>query len=158
VWTLEGRKQTKKILEQATRIRLCRHCYAAFSPTAERCPYCGWEVPVRERKLEHEDGNLEELRRQQWYICDNCTYRGTLPEDADALTFECPKCETGPIRLIAGKYDPGLIDRRRRLFLRWYSTAKQNGWSEKYPHVMHRNLFGKWPTRAEVAQYMGEGS
>jgi superfamily II DNA or RNA helicase len=43
-------------------IMQCKQCDAVFPP-AQKCPYCGYDPPVQERKLKYTEGELVEMTR-----------------------------------------------------------------------------------------------
>jgi superfamily II DNA or RNA helicase len=63
-WSLEwgerkkGKK--KKVAEKPVDVVQCKSCYAVFSPQPA-CPFCGKPVEVKTRKLDHVDGELQEI-------------------------------------------------------------------------------------------------
>ena len=59
-WTLEGVKKKPKLKEEQTSIQTCTQCFAIHEP-APVCPVCGFEHPVRERKIEQTEGDLVEI-------------------------------------------------------------------------------------------------
>ena len=42
-------------------IRQCPQCYCVHKPQLRTCPECGYEYPVQQREITHEDGELVEL-------------------------------------------------------------------------------------------------
>lgn len=61
-WTLDSEQKAKKpkLKEEQTSIQTCSQCFAIHEP-APVCPVCGFEHPVKERKIEHTDGDLVEI-------------------------------------------------------------------------------------------------
>ncbi len=76
-WTLadRNRKQRKEAEEEADeKQRQCEFCFHIHEP-APKCPKCGFVYPVRERKIEEVDGDLEKIeikqrRRREEYMCE----------------------------------------------------------------------------------------
>lgn len=151
-WTLEDKKR-KSTKDAVTQVRMCRQCFAAFHPGSRTCPYCGWEVPRQEREIEQREGELEEIKPARWFICDHCQHRGQLPDGAGVADYPCPRCQSGPIRPIAGKYDPGNDTRRREMFVKWNQEQADNGYKPAYAKVRFKALFGSWPTTKQVQEW-----
>jgi superfamily II DNA or RNA helicase len=67
-WSLEGRKKSKRRAandnEPQVPISTCPKCFTIHRP-APTCPTCGHEYPVRDRTVEHKDGDLVELSEEQ---------------------------------------------------------------------------------------------
>lgn len=67
-WSLEGRKKKKgkaaKDDQPDVLVKTCPECFAIFAP-APVCPNCGHQLEVKERKIEHKDGELQELTQEQ---------------------------------------------------------------------------------------------
>lgn len=61
-WSLDGREKRSRGEndEDDLAIRQCDRCYAVH-PAAPVCPVCGYEYPVRARKIEQGDGQLQEI-------------------------------------------------------------------------------------------------
>ncbi len=61
-WTLDEKpkKRTSKPKDQETSIQTCSQCFAIHEP-ARVCPVCGFEHPIKERKLEQQEGDLVEI-------------------------------------------------------------------------------------------------
>jgi superfamily II DNA or RNA helicase len=59
-WTLDGVKKTSKPKQEETPIQTCTQCFAIHEP-ARVCPVCGFEHPIKERKLEQQEGDLVEI-------------------------------------------------------------------------------------------------
>jgi DNA repair protein RadD len=63
-WSLEGRKKTRRKAdndnEPDVKISTCTQCFAVHAPAPE-CPACGHVYPIKERKVEQQDGDLQEL-------------------------------------------------------------------------------------------------
>ena len=60
-WSLEP----KPVQETTVKIRECKSCYAVFSPTVDKCPYCG-EIVTHEKRCDNrkvKDVDLVELKR-----------------------------------------------------------------------------------------------
>lgn len=82
-WSLAGRKKKKKAKaddEPELNVRQCLQCFCAHSP-APVCPECGFVYPVKERKLEVVDGQLEEIDVE-------ALKRARKKEQASAQTLE----------------------------------------------------------------------
>jgi len=45
-------------------IQQCKRCDAVYPPS-KKCPYCGYESPVQERKLRYTEGQLKEITREE---------------------------------------------------------------------------------------------
>jgi superfamily II DNA or RNA helicase len=61
-WSLGGRKKRKGSgVVQTVDVRQCSSCYACHHP-APTCPECGFVYPVKERKIEEVDGELQEIK------------------------------------------------------------------------------------------------
>jgi superfamily II DNA or RNA helicase len=61
-WSLGGRKKRKGAgVVQTVDVRQCSSCYACHHP-APTCPECGFVYPVKERKIEEVDGELQEIQ------------------------------------------------------------------------------------------------
>lgn len=67
-WTLDGAQKGKRAANDnepgVDRIMTCSRCFTIHLPAPE-CPTCGHQYPVRERKLETTDGELQELTSDQ---------------------------------------------------------------------------------------------
>lgn len=65
-WSLKGvEKGTRQKSEQkVTSDKQCTSCYAVFKP-APKCPDCGAEVQVQSRDIEHTEGELVELKKEE---------------------------------------------------------------------------------------------
>lgn len=68
-WSLEGRKKTGRKAaandnEPDVKITTCTKCFTIHRP-APVCPSCGFEYPVKERKVEQAEGELVELGAEQ---------------------------------------------------------------------------------------------
>lgn len=63
-WSLDGMKPKKKKAandnEPDVKISTCTQCFAVHAPAPE-CPACGHVYPIKERKVEQQDGDLQEL-------------------------------------------------------------------------------------------------
>lgn len=60
-YSLDGAKKRAKAADDVEAVRQCERCYFVHSP-APVCPNCGNVHPVKERKLQQQEGDLEELR------------------------------------------------------------------------------------------------
>lgn len=60
-YSLDGAKKRAKAADDVEPVRQCERCYFVHSP-APVCPNCGNVHPVKERKLQQQAGDLEELR------------------------------------------------------------------------------------------------
>lgn len=56
-------KRKKKDDEPTVPVTQCKKCYACFKP-APVCPHCGEPVEVKTRKIEHVEGELQEITRE----------------------------------------------------------------------------------------------
>lgn len=63
-WTLEGREKNarKNPAEPTMTVTTCKNCFAIFRP-APSCPSCGAPTGVKQREIEHVEGELVELDR-----------------------------------------------------------------------------------------------
>lgn len=61
-WTLEGKQKKKKTeaSELLEGVKSCTECFCTHRPSPI-CPNCGFEYPIKERKIEEVDGELREL-------------------------------------------------------------------------------------------------
>jgi superfamily II DNA or RNA helicase len=66
-WSLEGEvkktKKKEKADDEQVNVRQCTSCYAVFAP-APKCPECGAEVKIKERKLEQKEGELVAIDKE----------------------------------------------------------------------------------------------
>lgn len=60
-WTLEGRKIKPREAGDSGSIKVCPKCFCAQRPGSNTCKHCGEAFPVRERKIQQIEGNLEEV-------------------------------------------------------------------------------------------------
>lgn len=60
-WTLDGAKKRARQADEVEPVRQCERCYFVHAPVPT-CPSCGHVHPVKERKLQQQAGDLEELR------------------------------------------------------------------------------------------------
>ena len=68
-WTLDGqqkgrRKAANDNEDGVDRVSTCKRCFTIHLP-APTCPTCGFEYPVRARRLEQQDGELQEITADQ---------------------------------------------------------------------------------------------
>lgn len=64
-WSLEDKKKkkTKKTDDEDIKIKQCKQCFAVVDPGVKVCPYCGYEFPIKEKKVkETEDIILQEIK------------------------------------------------------------------------------------------------
>lgn len=60
-WSLDGREQKKKRdVDPEERVKICEQCFAAHEP-APTCPHCGYAYPVKARKIEEVEAELQEI-------------------------------------------------------------------------------------------------
>lgn len=62
-WSLEGmvkKKGKKKKVEQTINLKQCPKCYRVSEPS-DSCPGCGYVYPVKARKIEEVDGELQQI-------------------------------------------------------------------------------------------------
>lgn len=88
-WTLEGRvkkKGKKKADEDEVKIKQCQKCYRVHEP-APVCPYCGYEYPVKARKLEEVDGVLYDVTEDA-RAADEARRKMRMREQGQAQTVE----------------------------------------------------------------------
>lgn len=65
-WTLEGKKKRKKQeAQRAAPMKTCDVCFFCHPPAPE-CPSCGFKYPHGGRDLEEVEGELEEIKRQEF--------------------------------------------------------------------------------------------
>lgn len=68
VWTLEGVKRKKKKSElddeDEIKVKCCDECFAIHAP-APFCPNCGRAYDIKARKIEHVEGELQEVEQAQ---------------------------------------------------------------------------------------------
>ena len=62
-WTLEG--TPKRDREKAPSVKVCPQCFAAMPSARQTCPDCGHQFTPERRELEHVEGELVEVQRQQ---------------------------------------------------------------------------------------------
>lgn len=81
-WSLEGRtKQNRnKITDTSLSVHICEKCCAALPSHQLKCPYCGNLRPIQHRKVEFEEGELEEIEKTQ-------QFRKRMKEQAEAADF-----------------------------------------------------------------------
>lgn len=62
-WSLTGsEKKTRKVAQESVAgIRTCKSCFACTSATAQKCCECGEPFPVKARKIETREGELQEV-------------------------------------------------------------------------------------------------
>lgn len=86
-WTLDGdvKRKGKKKGDEAppVRVRQCPQCYSVHEPAAT-CPNCGHVYEVDANKLEHEDGELQQITPEQALMLK----RQKAREVATARTYE----------------------------------------------------------------------
>ncbi|MFE8034134.1 DEAD/DEAH box helicase [Thiohalocapsa marina] len=66
-WNLDAkprRQRAKDDDKPQQAVRQCDHCQAVHAP-APTCPECGHVHPIQQREIEHIDGELQEVTRQQ---------------------------------------------------------------------------------------------
>ena len=63
-WSLEGSEPAHASGPNYS-VSTCSICFGTFRPGPLTCPYCGAAILKRERTIEVEDGQLEEIRREQ---------------------------------------------------------------------------------------------
>lgn len=66
-WSLAGVKKRKKGAADDgadVKVQTCLSCFAIYPP-APACPVCGHVQPMKERKIQHDDGELIELTEEQ---------------------------------------------------------------------------------------------
>ncbi len=84
-WSLDAaarRKGDKP--DDAPAVTTCRACFGTFRSGPDHCPYCQAVIEKQERKIEVEEGALEELRRAE--AIDK--WRSGVSEDKKRLHFE----------------------------------------------------------------------
>ena len=63
-WHLDGKKGRlagKSDSESAAGVRVCKSCFAAMPPHAEKCSECGTEFEKKPREVQEVEGDLEEI-------------------------------------------------------------------------------------------------
>lgn len=64
-WSLEGQKKGKRKKkddeEPDVYVQQCDKCFAVFEPGPDSCPSCGAPIERKVRKIEQEDGELEQI-------------------------------------------------------------------------------------------------
>lgn len=63
-WDLKGQPKTTKSKNDEPAIKQCEKCYHVYRP-APCCPNCGHAPEIRERKVDHKDGELIEITEIQ---------------------------------------------------------------------------------------------
>lgn len=78
-WSLEP----KHVQETTVKIRICENCYAAYPPTLNKCPYCGFQAVHEIRTVNRKtvDVDLVEVARQE-------KIKSTKLKDADLHSWE----------------------------------------------------------------------
>lgn len=64
-WSLDGGSTAKQEGVAAFNVWLCEKCFASVKSVKPVCPYCDKEHTVKPRVIETEDGELQEIKRQQ---------------------------------------------------------------------------------------------
>lgn len=80
-WTLEGRRNAKKISAPSVQIRTCPKCFAAMRSSIVKCIHCGYEFPIEARSIMTIEGRLEEVDRQ-------AIWRQRMQEQGHGKTLE----------------------------------------------------------------------
>lgn len=123
---LDERKGTKKSAP-GLQVRVCKQCFAAFSPTESAvCPACGHESEANRRKLEE----IEEAE--------------AIPLEEIAARKEAEKAER------RGK--PELM---RAVYATLRQTQEKRGYKAGWVAMKFRAHFGIWPPRWLVDEYEG---
>ena len=108
-WSLEGEAARKRTADdEPLPLRLCKHCFAVLRVTASACPQCGTPVVVQARKVEQQEGTLEEVDA-------SVLRRERMAEQGKAQTLE-QLIEVGRRRGFrnAGGWAKHVFDARRR--------------------------------------------
>ncbi len=66
-WTLDSKKRdSRKKNDDETDVmaKQCNKCFAVHRP-APRCPYCGYEYPIKSREIEHAEGELKKVDKEK---------------------------------------------------------------------------------------------
>jgi superfamily II DNA or RNA helicase len=73
-WSLDDRPRKKKNDDdlRALSVRMCKQCWLAYPSTMDKCPGCGAVHEKQAREIEHEVGELQELKPGQWLRCSRC--------------------------------------------------------------------------------------
>jgi len=118
-WSLDGKgvRGRADVDVRALSVRMCRQCWAAFSSTLDRCPYCGAPYQKQARDIETVAGELEEIRRQQ---------------KLDAID--------------AWRERQGQ-DERRRKYEEWAAEGRAKGYKPAWPAVRFHVVYKTWPPR-----------
>lgn len=60
-WSLQGAETTTEKRKQESPVRQCMKCYGVMTRFATKCKYCGHVFESLGRKVQHEDGELQEI-------------------------------------------------------------------------------------------------
>lgn len=81
-WSLEGRKDRKKNQQsQEIHVKICPRCFAAQRAGSNCCEFCGYIFETKQRKIEHKDGDLQEINIEE-------LRRNRRREEAKASSYE----------------------------------------------------------------------
>ncbi len=64
-WTLEDRERNVRPSNNGAPVRICERCLAAQPANSHECRYCGFIFPIKSRKVEEVDGELQEMQKDQ---------------------------------------------------------------------------------------------
>jgi superfamily II DNA or RNA helicase len=116
VWSLEGLEHANASGQNFS-VSTCRACFATFRPGPLVCPYCGAAIIRRERTIEVEDGQLEEIRREQ-------------------------KAEA-----IAKWQARATVDKKREEWEKLRAIAEERKYKRGWLPLQYKIKFGNWPPR-----------
>lgn len=112
-WSLDSEKRGgAKKSDPSLSVATCRNCFGTFRRGPHTCPYCGWAIEVQGRKVEVDEGQLEEIRRER-----------------KALAVEEWRAK------VTG-------DKRREKFEEFREIARVRGYKAAWPYVRFKIMFG----------------
>lgn len=80
VWSLEGKKKGE---QNTIKVKECKNCYAAFSPTESACPLCGFEPEILQ--AERSDYDKDESAELVEYSKEELTLDFREPKDCETM-------------------------------------------------------------------------
>ena len=110
-WSLEESAQAKK-KDPSLSIATCRKCFGTFRRGPLKCPYCNWVMERDSRKVEEDEGTLEEIRREKKAMA--------IEEWRERVTG----------------------DKRREKFEEFQEIARVRGYKKAWPYVRFKIIFG----------------
>lgn len=148
-------------VEQVTKTKTCRQCFAVIPAGAQACPYCGYAPETKPREVREEYGELIEVSEMQR------RYLAMSPEERLAiyksLTIDASRLGYKP-GWIAYRYrakfgvwpEPEIMARAEAgtsapidALVRWMRTAKEKGWKPGWGAYRFKSVYGRWPSMAE---------